>query len=497
MYTSNNLYTHLVNGKQVDIFEDAEPYFYGTAAPSTVYFKPLGGADPDYRVQQLAKESSNTFSKIVAADKFVFKGDSGIKSLEYIKKGTFPIISDKYKLREWSNVGSTDAKNVLLTATYDLDTQELTSITIKENWGGGQTKTYSAPNELNINNSHQLTKLPSVLGFILVGGGGHAGGITQYDTNADGKTTNQHAYAGSGGGGGETVWGTIDLSYPNSVIKFKSGLDIGYYDDVYTILGHLLREEFGNYYTTAYAKPKITSMTLRIHISGDNIRGGGHGDWKSCSHKSPKVGENGETGGISMISVDSFTYRLQYEDSDQSVTISADESDRILARAYGGEGGKSPSSSQASSGGTVAGGKGGTGDAKGPDIWSICTVCGREAGGDGAMVGCATGKTSRNAYNLTITLCDDATVISKDTTQDYKLQIERVKKETASGGFGSGSKTEWANTAAIDVPGGQSFGVGATKSTAAGPGGGGACSRNYGDSGENPTGGGGFFAVYY
>ena len=88
MYTSSNLYTHLVNGKQVDIFEDAEPYFYGTAAPSTVYFKPLGGADPDYRIQQLTKESSNTFSKIVAVDKFVFKGESDIKPLEYIKKGS-------------------------------------------------------------------------------------------------------------------------------------------------------------------------------------------------------------------------------------------------------------------------------------------------------------------------------------------------------------------------------------------------------------------------
>lgn len=433
------------------LFQDAEPYFYGTGTPEAGYFLP---DTAEFRVQ--AAESNN-YSEIVKYSGFAVKESK----LTAIKKGTFPIISSSHLVATCKY--ATDLK-----VKYDHTGKEIESIYI-HNQDDIKGKTYTK-NDFATN--HKLTKLPTTLGFVLVGGGGGAGGITQYDTKKDGSTKNQCALAGGGGGGGEIVWGVIKLDPPKPTKNSKGE--------------YILFEQ--NLGTT---EPIITELDFSIAgYSGG--AGGVNGNWDNCSAKKPQYGGNGGNGSATWMNV-----KVSYKINNGSYSTESID----VVTAYGGKGG-----SYGVYDGVAAGGAGGTIAHHSTDSFpaSSLVVVKRKAGGNGGSVNKDT-SISHSSYEEKIypgTACP--------TVADCLITINHAVNNGQGKGTAAGGKdNRWKNTANVETPGGHSFGNGGTKYTRPTYGGGGACYRTYDEKwDEKNTGGGsegeafgagakGFFAIYY
>jgi hypothetical protein len=131
-----------------------------------------------------------------------------------------------------------------------------------------------------------------------------------------------------------------------------------------------------------------------------------------------------------------------------------------------------------------AGGEGGGTTSITHETSTQCVICGRQKGGNGGTVS-GTGTITTPGLNFNIY----ASNISPTNLQHYI----RIQHEAAEGTQGTAGGEENENTNSVNVPGGHSFGNGASKALPSTAGGGGACCNN--DS--NSDGAYGLFALYY
>lgn len=467
-------------------FENAEPYFYGEGSPNTEYFKLDGGPLSDAIKVQAAIE--NDYSEIKNINTFQIKGNK----IQYIKKGTFPIISTSHKIQEW-----TESTTITVIVSYD-DNNEIQNIS----YG-----TTAARNNINLQDEnfvkHNLETLPSTLGFVLVGAGGGAGGITQFDPKKNWKDRDQWACPGSGGGGGETIWGVLNLKAPETDYT-KSGIASNPNRLVYTLLGKEVKAMFKNSANGSgegfieakfdadnnLIPLKINYLTYTITI-GAGGAGGGHGKFNIANKEDDQsFGEDGKNGADSIIKAtidfDVKDKAAYYVDENHYLEETKPLEDfKLTAAASGKKGNKGVGTDATKSYKYIEGGKGGSYTASELTTLKynphdLCIIRGRQAGGDGASIDPSITTVSNPALNFTIGLDEEAKQLS-----DYS--ISRGHSAIYGSGAaqnGKGNK-DFTNTLKVNVPGGHSYGSGKTKTTNGGIGGGGACCRNASDGDYN------------
>jgi hypothetical protein len=416
------------NYKNKDIFEDAEPFHYGTGYPDAGYFLPSVGEDynpntSDDKIQNFLEEGSNGYSTGKQLSEFKIQGTP----LYVIQKGTFPLMQ---LLGEYTNT-STSSKVCYLIVTYDGNSIS----SIRADIYTGSTRTDNIMNINNKNDSYTIhkhsEKFPSRIGFILTGGGGGCGGVSRIDPKSDGKN-NDYTTPGGGGGGGEIVCGVLDISKPQ---------------------GALIN---GN------------ELVYKISLGGGGA-GGKNGDGdpdyddydKGAGVSGSGVGTDGTDGGdsqicrcSSLVSGDSYNY-YNYSIIPQDVYYVA----------KGGKGGQ-----RGLRGAAGAGGAGGKSTQTLRKLNYGCTLCKSIPGGNGgSQVG--ESSTKNEALSLKLYFSNKEPPYSTDGEGKFYITKDHKAVET----------THNANDMSLgaSVAGGHSFGQGATQNNGAGGGGGGSCSPNY------------------
>lgn len=207
---SSGLYT--ING--VNIFEEAEPYYYGIGTPISGKYKPIGeDQNPTTEEDKIQVPEKNGFSIINKLNTFKINNTP----ISYIKNGTFPKIEVDGQKRLTPIWSTETANSYTLTLRYNEDDINiLESVTIKTEDGNEEvefTKDY-------FKNNYNLKEIPTRLGFILVGGGG--GGAHWTKIKAACCCDETVEIPGTGGAGGAIFWGVINLE------KYKSENQIEY-----------------------------------------------------------------------------------------------------------------------------------------------------------------------------------------------------------------------------------------------------------------------------
>lgn len=452
-YTANTV-TSLFTFNNKDIFEDAEPYYYGEKAPISGYFLPIGDNDKNADDNDILIQApeSNQYSNIVSIPGFTV-GQSE-ESLQYIQKGTFPMFGDDRLKWETSEDGKGDDTTVTVTVTYDDTNSSITSITVSGNPDTDET------------NTQPFTANPEIkrLGFILVGGGGGAGGYAEYDGCSSGGTES-HVCPGAGGGGGEIVCGVLNIEAP-SILKVENG---------YFVLGNRLA------ITEGVQNVKITSLEFIATIgNGGNVGSSGRNDGGSA----------GASGGNSSISLTiNYKYTTAETITETTEWVSLSYTKNKLIEAAGGKGGSKGTIDVSK----IEGGAGGSSEhTPSRELFNTknwCGVCYSVQGSAGASITLDStnygnsGSEGVSAKSWKLYFSSQTAI---DTYSKLSSGLDAVAATVKVQGNNEG-------IAECMIPGGHSYGAGAASDNA-GFGGGGAGGTL---TNTQANGGKGFFGVYY
>ena len=431
-----------------NIFEDAENWLYGEKAPTKGLFLPLG----DNVVQDDAQDiliqapEDNAYSTIVSIPEFTIANSP----LSYIKKGTFP----KFKNKMWEV-----ASNTWNSSTWNKTCRVKVIYTDEDDPNIASILTGAGDNDDALVTTFSGSGITR-LGFVLVGAGGGAGGYNQYDGCSSGGTE-EYTCPGSGGGGGEIVWGVLNLTAP-PLVASNGG---------YTVLEHPLGTG------GSVDKIRITSIEFKATLGAGGTQG---------SAGKNNSGTDGTSGGDSSLSL-VINYKYFPPEGTEWLTGPAITIDTSIM-AKGGNGGKLGTVDNVNE---ILGGSGGrsghtTDKAIFANKW--CVVCNAIEGNPGAGI-----KLNKEEYKKSYS--DGASAkaynlcFSTQTASITYLNSKSLKKQDA--------VVEMADKETIDschIPGGHSYGSGAYNTTVAEWGGGG-CGGVASKS--NGSGGNGFFGVYY
>lgn len=219
----NSLFKYTING--INIFENAEPYYFGSGAPSTDYFVPIGEDSiketPENDIKVQAYDGSN-FASMKTFNSFTIDN----YPIAYIEQGTFPKLSDTCLIAEHTSDQSTDVNSINLKVYYtdaysgmfDFTNLGKTDEVIKV-----PSRIIFGENNLSLLfEKHGLKTLPTRLGIAIVGGGGGAGGYDITSCECECGDDTDAVIPGGAGGGGEITLGVLNLEYPQLEIK-KNG----------------------------------------------------------------------------------------------------------------------------------------------------------------------------------------------------------------------------------------------------------------------------------
>jgi hypothetical protein len=430
-------FTYGEGDNAVSIFADAEPYYYGDAAPSGNYFVPLG-VDNDANTADIKVQAGDGsyYQTIKTVEGFTI-GQSQAP-LTYIEKGTFPCLNRPSGLLSWELPETYTNSSVQLTVEYNED-KSISKIKVGD---------YEGFNGYGIKR----------LGFILVGGGGGAGGHTDYDDCSSGGDE-LYVCPGAGGGGGETIWGVLNLEYPPITTSTGGAF----------ILGMRTNESGGG------AIKQINSITYTASIGTSGSVG---------THAVNDGGSDGSSGGDTTLSIKATFTNFQ------GATKSTE--DKVIIRAAGGKGGGKGTIDKSS----IVGGNGGSSSYRLSTASDFFTnwygISGTLAGTAGSSITLNTSNYNSSSATSVDARTNFLTVSSSNTPISYCKDCSQPSLSPA-----IKMTEDQDNLDSCSIPGGHSFGHGSGKTSsgvyeAAGWGGGGA-----GGNKSSNYGGKGFFGLYY
>jgi hypothetical protein len=410
--------------KNINLFEDAEPYHYGEGFSTEEYFDHSIDKDgaPDLKVQ---KWEDNGYSVQSQVSQLRIKGNY----LTYIQQGSFPLYTPDAPVITVDKINGSAGGVCRLEVIYDekTDYKTIESINLVKSqymqgsssldtadevrryylhlaYSPSTTCIYDRANEQNslqksLFKKHKNEKYPTHLGFILSGGGGGAGGISQYDADKDGKASTHYITAGGGGGGGEIIYGVFDLTPPTWL----------------------------NY--------KVSRLYFIITLGKGGSAGTNGGT--DATYNNPKPGTEGYDGGPSRVWVTALRASATVQDTSQWSTPV-----EVLSAAQGGGGfqGETKAAGGAGTGGNSGGKYSG-------NIYTLknnCCLCGVIQGGKGGS-----GTTANTQVGGTI-------YFSKTEPEDTKFKLDFNYEAQASTAPAKDS-TDQNNRKAAKIPGGHSI----------------------------------------
>lgn len=184
--TYNEPATESYLDNNIDAFFNFEPWQCGMPAVPEEFYK----GSKNYQAY-----IDNGFCEPVQASNFKIGG----KVIIGVKKGTAPKASKSLGISGNETISIYKANNTI----YIKNKNTLIHAFDKNYWQGlGEADT------------------PTCLGVVLVGAGGGGGGLSWFDANKNGKTSDHYIIPGTGGGGGGIVYGVINLKNTSNTNRF-------------------------------------------------------------------------------------------------------------------------------------------------------------------------------------------------------------------------------------------------------------------------------------
>ena len=473
---------YLFANNEVSIFDDAEPYHYGTPLTLENYFNNF---DPDSITDasndEKLQDPKYTYSwNTITSDTFYINN----QPLSYVKKGTFPIIGDNGAKNRacWEETSFPQViyslTKVNLTVTYGED--KIEAIKVSPEYGATKPDTDKLP---PVNPFNKYLDEIKRLGFVLVGGGGGAGGHKGYDGGSSGSGGNDKKVScpGGGGGGGETVWGILNLEAPKPKKNYDTNGDV----TGWKILDKDLPD------SKNYKDVKITTIQWEAAIGA----GGGYGT--AATNGNATDGTEGEYSKLSLTIKYKGIKQDDTDDNEKSVT-KAD-----IIKAAGGKGGEGADINAS----PLSGGVGGNSDHSATAPISFeknwCCCCSSAPGTAGGSI------TINSDNNYKASTADDVEgrtfyityldldVSTSNTTVENATKAGVVKKitnDTLTPEFGTSLEDSMKTDNSI--PGGHSYGNGKKAVQSGHEVGGGAAANCVSDTSYS-KGSRGTFALYY